>query len=267
MDVLKVSERRACKAIEQPRATQRRKFMMSPDEEKLRKRITKIASEFGRYGYRRVTSILHQEGWDVNVKRVYRIWREEGLKVPKKQPKRARLWLASGSTVRLKPEKANHVWSYDFVMDQTHDGRTLKMLTLVDEYTRECLAIHVRRRLRSEDVIEVLAELFLKRGFPQYIRSDNGPEFIATSLRTWFEKLTISPLYIHPGSPWENGYIESFNGRLRDEFLNGEIFFTLLEAQVLIEGWRHHYNTKRPHSSLGYRPPAPETWQARKKAA
>lgn len=195
----------------------------------------------------------------MNIKKVYRIWREEGLKVPKKQPKRGRLWLADGSTIRMRPQYQDHVWSYDFVMARTHDGRTLKMLTVVDEFTRESLAISVHRRITSKEVIQILAELFLKRGCPEHIRSDNGPEFIATELRHWFKTLEISPLYIHPGSPWENGYIESFNGRLRDEFLNGEIFYTLTEAKVLVESWRRYYNTKRPHSSLGYKPPAPET--------
>ena len=260
-----MSERRACKAIGQCRSTQRSEPFIPEDEPKLKARIIKIATEFGRYGYRRVTAILRQEGWDVNVKRVHRIWREEGLKVPQKQPKRGRLWLASGSTIRHRPEHPNHVWSYDFVMDRTRDGRPLKMLTVVDEYTRECLAIEVKRRLTSEEVMDVLADLFLERGCPEFIRSDNGPEFIAIALRKWFDDLVIAPLYIHPGSPWENGYIESFNGKLRDEFLNGELFYTLLEAQVLIERWRHYYNKKRPHSSLGYQ--APETVEFKKFAA
>jgi transposase InsO family protein len=253
-----VSERRACKAIGQWRSTQRREALVRPEDKKLTLRIAEIATEFGRYGYRRVAWILRQEGWEVNAKRVYRIWREEGLKVPEKQPKRARLWLTDGSTIRLRPERANHVWSYDFVVDQTRDGRPIKMLTVIDEFTRECLAITVKRRITSAEVIEAMAELFLARGTPEFIRSDNGPEFIAEPLRRWLKSLEISPLYIHPGSPWENGYNESFNGRLRDEFLNGEIFYTLIEAEVLIERWRRYYNTKRPHSSLGYRPPAPE---------
>lgn len=201
----------------------------------------------------------------MNIKRVYRIWREEGLKVPKSQPKRGRLWLADGSCIRRKPEFPNHVWSYDFVMDQTRDGRVIKMLTVIDEFTRECLAIEVRRRITSKEVIETLGNLFLTRGCPKYVRSDNGPEFIARVLRQWFATLEVCPLYIHPGSPWENGYIESFNGKLRDEFLDRELFYTLLEAKVLIERWRKHYNTKRPHSSLGYRPPTPETVEFRRK--
>ncbi len=263
---LQVSERRACKAIGQVRSTQRTEPVVTPEDQVLTKRITDIASEFGRYGYRRTASMLWEEGWDVNVKKVYRIWREEGLKVPKRQPKRARLWLADGSTIRLRPQYADHVWSYDFVMDRTQDGRPIKMLTVVDEFTRESLAIVVKRKMKSADVIDALAELFLTRGLPEHIRSDNGPEFIATALRRWLETLEVSPQYIHPGSPWENGYIESFNGKLRDEFLNGEIFYTLFEAQVLIERWRKYYNTERPHSSLGYKPPAPEVLACKKAA-
>jgi transposase InsO family protein len=264
--VLKVSERRACRAIGQSRTTQRRDPYIAPDEPRLRQRIVEIAKEYGRYGYRRVTIMLRQEGWKVNWKRVYRIWRQEGLKVPENQPKRARLWLADGSTIRQRPERPNHVWSYDFVVDRTKDGRPIKMLAVIDEYTRECLAIEVKRRMTSADVVDVLGDLFLTRGIPDHIRSDNGPEFIASDLRQWLSELTVAPLYIHPGSPWENGYIESFNGRFRDEFLNGEIFYTLLEAKVLVERWRHYYNTKRPHSALGYRPPAPETCESNEAA-
>ena len=199
-----------------------------------------------------------QAGWVVNDKRVERIWRREGLKVPAKQPKRRRLWLADGSCIRLRAEHANHVWSYDFVADRTHDGRKYRMLNVVDEYTRECLAMRVARRLKSVDVIELLCELFILRGVPGYIRSDNGPEFIAQAVQEWIFGLGAKTAYIAPGSPWENGYVESFNARLRDELLNGEIFYTLREAQVVIESWRRHYNRVRPHTSLGYRPPAPE---------
>ena len=194
----------------------------------------------------------------MNHKRVQRIWRQEGLKVPKKQPKRGRLWLNDGSCVRLRPEHADHVWAYDFVLARTHDGRAVRMLTLVDEFTRECLAIDVARRLNSEDVLERLAWLFVTRGVPKHIRSDNGPEFTARSVRAWLKQIGVGTLFIEPGSPWENGYVESFNGKLRDELLNREIFYTLTEAKVLIERWRREYNTIRPHSSLGYRPPAPE---------
>jgi transposase InsO family protein len=245
--------------VGQCRATQQYVPIHTEGEDRLQKRIIALAHEYGRYGYRRITALLHQEGWRVNHKHVERIWRQEGLKVPQKQPKRARLWLADGSCIRRRAEYPNHVWSYDFVMERTQDGRPLKMLTVVDEYTRECLAIAVRRRLRSQDVQEVLAELFLLRGCPTHIRSDNGPEFIARMLRQWYERLTVVPLFIEPGSPWENGYIESFNGKLRDELLNGELFYTLQEARVIVEGWRHRYNVHRPHSALGYRPPAPDT--------
>ena len=205
--------------------------------------------------------MLRQEGWRVNHKRVERIWRKEGLKVPQKQPKRKRLWLNDGSCVRLRPEYKDHVWSYDFVADRTADGRPLRILTILDEYTRECLRIVVERQIRSQDVIGVLSELFLLRGIPEHIRSDNGPEFTAKAVRDWLTRLEVKTLFIEPGSPWENGYIESFNGKLRDELLNREIFTTLLEAKVLIENWRKEYNQVRPHSSLGYRPPAPEAIQ------
>ncbi len=197
----------------------------------------------------------------MNHKRVERIWRQEGLKVPQKQPRRRRLWLNDGSCVRLRAVRKNHVWSYDFVAERTSEGRALRMLNIVDECTRECLKIHVARKITAHDVIEHLAELFIAHGTPDYIRSDNGPEFIAKSVRGWLRHLEVKPLFIEPGSPWENGYIESFNGKFRDELLNGEIFDTILEARILTEQWRREYNTIRPHSSLGYRPPAPEAFQ------
>jgi transposase InsO family protein len=226
-------------------------------------RITELAATYGRYGYRRITALLKSEGWRVNHKRVERIWRREGLKVPKKQPKRGRLWLGDGSCVRRRAMYKDHVWSYDILMDRTKDGRRLRMLVIVDEYTRECLLIDVRRRITSENVLEGLAELFVVRGTPRYIRSDNGPEFTARRVREWLERVDVKTLFIEPGSPWENGYVESFQGKMRDELLNGEIFYTLLEAQVLIERWRREYNGRRPHSSLGYRPPAPEAFEPR----
>lgn len=256
---LGVSERRACRVLVQARSTQRRRKVVASDEPRLVGRVTALACEYGRYGYRRVADLLHDEGWRVNHKRVERIWRQEGLKVPKRQPKRGRLWLNDGSCIRLRPQHKDHVWSYDFVADRTDDGRPLRMLTVMDEYTRECLAIDVERHLTSEAVLERLADLFVVRGIPEFIRSDNGPEFTAKVVRDWLARLGVRTLFIEPGSPWENGYIESFNGKFRDELLNGEIFTTLQEAKVLVEQWRHHYNTKRPHSSLGHRPPAPET--------
>jgi len=228
------------------------------DEEQLRARIVELATRYGRYGYRRITAMLKQENWQVNHKRVERIWRQEGLKVPKRQPKRGRLWLNDGSCVRLRPEHKDHVWSYDFMVDRAADGRTFRILTIIDEYTRECLAILVNRRITSQDVIDKLFQLFVFRGVPEHIRSDNGPEFTARAIRAWLNRLEVKTLFIERGSPWENGYIESFNGKLRDELLNREIFTTLAEARILIEGWRKEYNQERPHSALNYRPPAPE---------
>jgi putative transposase len=228
------------------------------DETPLRQAIIRLAAQYGRYGYRQITGLLWQEGWDVSRSRVERIWKLEGLRVPLKQPKRGRLWLADGSCVRLRPERRNHVWSWDFVMDRTDDGRPIKILTLIDEHTKEALAIVPARRIRSNDVIDIFADVMIERGIPEHIRSDNGPEMVATKLREWLDKLGTKTLYIAPGSPWENGYCESFNGKLSNELLNGEIFYTLREAQVLIEQWRQHYNRVRPHSALGYRPPAPE---------
>jgi len=254
---LDVSERRACRVIGQPRSTQRYSKRPADDEELLTKRVVALASEYGRYGYRRVTALLRNDGWLVNHKRVERIWRREGLKVPQKQPKRGRLWHNDGSIVRLQPEFAKHVWSYDFMHDRTHNGVPFRILNVIDEYTRECLAVRVARRLTHRDVLELLCDLFCERGVPVHIRSDNGSEFTAQQVRTWLSKLSVKPLFIEPGSPWENGYIESFNGKMRDELLSGEIFYTLKEAQVLIEIWRRHYNTIRPHSSLDYKPPAP----------
>jgi putative transposase len=255
---LNISERRTCRAIEQSRSSQRYKALIRNDEASLTQRIIALATKYGRYGYRRITALLQHEGWQVNHKRVERIWRSEGLKVPQKQPKRGRLWLNDGSCIRLRPEYPNHVWSYDFVMDTTHDGRPFRMLNIIDEYTREILTIKVRRNLKSEDVLECLTELFCTKGIPNHIRSDNGPEFTARLVRKWLHELGVKTLFIEPGSPWENGYIESFNGKLRDELLNREIFYTLEEAKILIEMWRKEYNQIRPHSSLGYKPPAPE---------
>jgi transposase InsO family protein len=255
---LGVSERRACRVLGQYRTTQRRASVPRPDEAALTAAIVAYATQYGRYGYRRVTALLRQTGWIVNVKRVERIWRLEGLKVPKRQPKRGRLWLNDGSCVRLRPEYPNHVWAYDFLTDRTHDGRAFRVLTIVDEFSRECLAIVVARKLTADDVLATLTELFIMRGCPGHLRSDNGPEFGAKIVREWLTWLDVRTLFIAPGSPWENGYSESFNGKLRDELLDREIFFTWREAQVLIEGWRQHYNTVRPHSALGYRPPAPE---------
>ena len=241
MHDLGISERRACRVLGQTRATQRYAPQPRSDEAPLTARIVELAGTYGRYGYRRVTAMLRHEaggGWNVNHKRVERIWRRCGLRVPKRQPKRGRLWLNDGSCVRLRPMHKDHVWAYDFVTGRTHDGRAFKMLTLVDEYTRESLSIDTARWIRSDDVLERLAWLMVTRGVPEHIRSDNGPEFTAKVVRAWLGRVGVKTAYIEPGSPWENGYVESFNGKLRDELLNGEIFYTLKEAKVLIERWR-----------------------------
>ena len=257
---LSVSERRACAALGQHRSTQRKVPRGRHDEEQLTTDIIALARLYGRYGYRKITALLQAAGWLVNDKRVERIWKREGLKVPPKQPKRGRLWLTDGSCIRLRPEYPNHVWSYDFVEDRTHDGRKVRLLNVIDEFSHECLAIRVGRKLRTADVIDVLSDLFLLRGVPGHIRSDNGSEFVAKAVRAWITAVGAKTAYIEPGSPWENGYVESFNARLRDELLDGEIFYSLREAEILIESWRRHYNTVRPHASLGYRPPAPEVF-------
>src|ERR1700748_12975 len=233
-----VSERRLCRVLGQHRSTQRKVPRGADDEAALTEDIIELARQYGRYGYRGVTALLHAAGWTVNHKRVERIWRREGLKVPQKQPKRGRLWLNDGSWVRLRAGRKAHVWSYDFVQARTRDGRAFRMLTVLDEFTRECLAIDVARRLTSDDVLERLSDLFVRRGVPEHIRSDNGPEFTAKAVKGWLGRVGVTTLYIEPGSPWENGYIESFNGKLTDELLDGEVFDTLLEAKVLIERWR-----------------------------
>lgn len=260
MDVLHVSERRACRALGQHRSTQRKVPRGRDDEEALTADLVALAERYGRYGYRKISALLKAAGWQVNDKRVERIWRREGLKVPAKQPKRGRIWDNDGSCLRLRPEHRNHVWSYDFVEARTHDGRKFRMLNVVDEFTHECLAIRVARKLKAIDVIDVLSDLFILRGVPGHIRSDNGPEFVAKAVQAWITGVGSKTAYITPGSPWENGYVESFNARLRDELLNGEIFYRLREAQIVIESWRRHYNTVRPHASIGYRPPAPEVF-------
>lgn len=255
---LGVSERRACEVLNQHRSAQRYAAQPREDEDDLTSAIVTLASQYGRYGYRRIAALLRHAGWRVNDKRVERIWRQEGLKVPQKQPKRARLWLTDGSCVRLRPEYPNHVWAYDFMHACTHDGKAFRLLTILDEYTRECLGIVVERKLNSYSVIDAVADLILQRGSPAHIRSDNGPELCSQVVREWLRQVGVGTLFIEPGSPWENGYNESFNGKLRDELLDREIFYTLKEAKILIEQWRQEYNTIRPHSSLGYRPPAPE---------
>ena len=227
-------------------STQRKIPQGREDEERLTADTVELARQYGRYGYRKIAELLRRAGWLINDKRVERIWRREGLKVPTRQPKRGRLWLSDGSCIRLRAEHRNHVWSYDFVEDRTHDGRKIRMLNIIDEFTHECLTIRVSRRLKSIDVIDVLSDLFILRGVPGHIRSDNGPEFVAKAVQDWIAAGGTRTAYIAPGSPWENGFIESFNARLRDELLDGEIFYTLREAQIVIESWRRHYNAVRP---------------------
>jgi putative transposase len=258
---LKLSERRICRVLGQHRSTQRRVPTGPDDEERLTADIVELARRHGRLGYRKIAEMLRSTaGWIVNDKRVERIWRREGLKVPAKQSKQGRIWSADGSCIRLRAERPNHVWSYDFVEDRTHEGRKYRMLNLIDEFTHECLAIRVDRKLKSTDVIDLLSDQFILRGVPEHIRSDNGPEFVAKAVQDWVRAVGAKTAYIERGSPWENGFIESFNARLRDELLDGEIFYSLAEARIVIESWRRHYNTVRPHGSLGYKPPAPEVF-------
>ena len=221
--------------------------------------MIELARQYGGYGYRRVAALLRDAGWQVSDGRVERLWKREGLTVPSKQTKKGRLWLNDGSCIRLRPERRDHVWSYDFVHCRTDDGKAFRKLNILDEFSRECLSIRVKRKLNSSDVIDALTDLFILHGPPAYVRSDNGPEFVAQVVRDWIAAVGAKTTYIEPGSPWENGYVESFNARFRDELLNREIFYSLREAQIIIEGWRKHCNTRRPHSALGYRPPAPET--------
>jgi len=253
-----ISERKACKSLSIKRSVQRYIPKRACDEGTLRNDIINLASKYGRYGYRRVTALLKTDGWRVNHKRVERIWREEGLKVPKRQKKRGRLYFNDGSCIRLKPLYPNHIWSYDFVLDSLSNGRKIKILTIIDEFSRKCLAIKVEHSLKSDNVLEILSDLFVNEAIPDFIRSDNGSEFKAAILQDWLTALKVRTAYITPGSPWENGFCERFNGSLRDELLNGESFHSLREAKTVIENWRKHYNEIRPHSSLNYSPPAPK---------
>jgi putative transposase len=255
-DTFGVSERRACRVLGQPRSTQRQKPKSNEEEGRLVARVLELVRRHPRYGYRRIWALLRREGWRVNRKRVYRLWRQQGLKVPRKQRKKRRLGCSANSCVRRPAEYKDHVWAWDFLHDRTADGRPLKWLTLVDEYTRECLALEVRRGMTAQAVSAVLAGVVRERGAPGHLRSDNGPEFIARVLRAWVAKAGLETLYIEPGAPWENGYAESFNSKVRDELLNAEEFASELEAQVLGKAWKEEYNHVRPHSALGYRTPA-----------
>jgi putative transposase len=253
---MKISQRRACKTLGQPRATQRGRPIRPDRDKPLVSKLRQLSRRYPRYGYRRITALVRQEGWLVNRKRVCRLWRQEGLHVPRRTHKRTRCGDSKNACTRKKARYPNHVWTYDFLYDQTEDGRRLKILAVVDEFTRECLTLEVERHMEATDVIKVLEYLFAVRGVPRYLRSDNGPEFVARRIKAWLAERHSGPLFIEPGSPWQNAYIESFNSRLRDEFLNGETFGSLKEAQVLAERHRLEYNHHRPHSGLGYRTPA-----------
>jgi len=233
----------------------------------LRKEIVALSQRHPRYGYRRITALLRREGWGVNAKRVQRVRRQEGFQVSKRQRKMRRVGV--GTALRRRATRPNEVWSWDFVEDQTERGSKLRMLTLIDEYTRQCLAIHVAWSIRAVDVITVVEAAMARYGKPAHIRSDNGPEFIAYAIGDWLEKSKIETIYIRPGSPWENGHIESFHDKLRDECLNRELFGSLLEAKVLVEQWRIDYNTNRPHSSLRYQTPqeVADRWQTTLRAS
>jgi putative transposase len=255
-DTYGVSERRACRVLGQARSTQRQKPKTKEEEGRLTRRMLELVRQHPRYGYRRIWALLRREGWRVNRKRVHRLWRQQGLKVPRKQRKKRRLGSSVNSCVRRPAEHKDHVWAWDFLHDRTTDGGPLKWFTLVDEYTRECLALEVRRGMTARAVTEVLAGVVRERGAPAHIRSDNGPEFMAQGIRSWMVGAGLETLYIEPGAPWENGYAESFNSKVRDELLNAEEFGSLLEARVLAKEWKQDYNQVRPHSSLGYRTPA-----------
>jgi putative transposase len=252
----KVSERRACRVLGQSRSTYRQKPTVNQEEVRLVRRMRELARRHPRFGYRRIWALLRREGWRVNFKRVHRLWRKHGLKVRRNQRKKRRLTGGANSCTRRPAEYKNHVWAWDILYDRSADGGPLKWFTLVDEYTRECLALEVGRRMTARAVIEILAGIVRARGAPVHIRSDNGSEFVARAIRAWTERMGVATLYIHPGAPWENGYAEAFNGRVRDELLNAEEFASLREARVLGIEWQREYNHDRPHSALEYRTPA-----------
>ena len=251
-----VSERRACRVVGQPRTSQRYLAKPRDDEAALVKRMLELVRQRPRFGYRRIAALLRKEFWRASATRIYRLWRREGLKVPNKKRKRRRLGKSENSCHRRRALDKDHVWCWDFVFDHTTSGSTLKWLSIVDEYTRECLALKVDRSITSEDVIDTLAELLAMRGVPKHIRSDNGPEFIARAIQRWLRQVEVETLYVEPGSPWENGFAESFHSRLRDEFLALEVFESLVAARKLTQAWKDDYNNHRPHSSLGYVTPA-----------
>lgn len=251
-----VSERRACRVAGQARATQRRRGQSKAEDVRLVAEMRRHAAAHPRWGTRRILTLLKRDGWRLNHKRLERLWRREGLQVPSKRRKRRRLGHSRNGCQRLRAEHRNHVWSYDFVMDRTADGRRLKILTLIDEYTREALTVHVARSITAKEVVGILIGVMAQRGCPKFIRSDNGPEFVARVVRNWLETCGVQAAFIAPGSPWENGFIESFNGKLEDELLSQEVFGSLEEARWLGRRFFEDYNHHRPHLGLGGVTPA-----------
>jgi putative transposase len=251
-----VSERRACRVLDQPRSTQRYRVKVRSGEPSLMKRIEELVRQHPRYGYRRIHALLRRDGWRVNRKRVYRLWKRGGYRVPQNKRKRRRLGVSANGIVRRRSESINDVWAWDFIHDRDDRGRPLKWLVIEDEFTREGLALEVARSIKAADVLEVLSQLMLIRGSPRHIRSDNGPEFIAAAIRRFLSQANVGTLYIEPGAPWQNGFAESFNARLRDELLSQEVFADVAEAAALSAWWKNEYNHRRPHSSLGYMTPA-----------
>ena len=255
---LNTSERRTSTVLGVPRSSLRYKAK-AQDDDTLRLATIRLAKQYGRYGYRKITELLRIEGWRVNHKKVERLWRQEGLKLPERHKKRRRLYHKDSSVIRLRPTHANHVWAIDFVHDKLSNGRSYKMLTVLDEYTRQALCVEVKDKMNSDDVLEVMHRLLLEYGKPEFIRFDNGGEFVAEHLQEWLRRVGVTPIQIYPGSPWENGYNERFNGTLRREVLNAEWFHSIKQAQVAINVWPTEYNHIRPHTALGMLPPAPET--------
>lgn len=255
---LNTSERRTCAVLSVSRSSLHYKAKFQ-DNDALRLAMIRLAKQHGRYGYRKIAELLRIEGWRVNHKKVARLWREEGLKPPERHKKRRRLYHKDSSVIRLRPTHANHVWAIDFVHDKLSNGRSYKILTVLDKYTRQALCVEVKDKMNSDDVLEVMHRLLLKYGKPEFIRSENGGEFVAEHLQEWLRKVGVTPIQIYPGSPWENGYNERFNGTLRREVLNAEWFHSIKQAQVAINVWLGEYNHIRPHHALGMRPTAPET--------
>jgi putative transposase len=258
----KISERRACQTLGQPRTTQRYCPRQVDEDRRLIEQMRRLVESYPRYGSARVHQLLTSPaagvgGWRVNFKRVHRLWKQEHLQVPRKQHKRRRLPGSSqNSCVRYKATRRNHVWGYDFLSERTEDGRQLRLLVVIDEFTRECLAIEVARSFTARDVILMLQYLFAVRGAPEHVRSDNGPEFVAKEVQQWLSRAAVRTLYIQKASPWENGYVESFNGKLRDELLDRELFLSMAEARYVLDEWRLEYNHHRPHGGLGWQTPA-----------